>query len=112
MRCRGVSIKILSVWPCAQSPSLVRVKRTAYRATRRIQDSWGSAGMILTKIKTKLGPQHHGRKMSLKAFEFAKVEEGWLCELARGYVVVSEVANYYHGMQILAINHPLWVYDA
>ena len=30
-------------------------------------------------------------KMSLKGFEFAQVEEGYLCELARGYLVVSEV---------------------
>ena len=68
--------------------------------------------MILTKAKTKIGPQHHGRKMSLKAFEFAQVEEGYLYELARGYIVVSEVANYYHGMQIVAINRLLWSYDA
>ena len=68
--------------------------------------------MILTKTKAKIGPQHHGRKMSLKAFEFATVEEGWLCELARGYVVVSEVANYYHGMQIVAIHALLWTYYA
>jgi Uma2 family endonuclease len=66
--------------------------------------------MILTK--TKIGPHHHGRKMSLKAFEFAQVEDGWLSELARGYVVVSEVANYYHGMQIIAINRQLWAFDA
>jgi hypothetical protein len=68
--------------------------------------------MILAKSKTKIGPYNHGRKMSLKAFEFAKVEEGWLAELARGYLVVSEVANYAHGMQIVAIRRPLLVYDA
>jgi Uma2 family endonuclease len=50
--------------------------------------------------------------MSLKNFEFAKVEEGWLAELARGYLVVSEVANYPHGMQLLAIRRPLEVYAA
>ena len=50
--------------------------------------------MILTK--TTVGPRHHGRKMSLKAFEFAEVEEGYLYELARGYLVVSEVPNYPH----------------
>jgi Uma2 family endonuclease len=33
--------------------------------------------------------------MSLKAFEFAKVEDGYLYELARGYILVSEVANFY-----------------
>src|ERR1700733_5727752 len=30
-------------------------------------------------VKTKIGRRHHGRKMSLKAFEFAQVEEGYLC---------------------------------
>jgi len=52
--------------------------------------------MILAKPKAKpiLGPRQHGRKMSLRAFEFATVEEGYQYELARGYVVVSEVPNY------------------
>src|SRR5713101_1638734 len=68
--------------------------------------------MILSKAKTKIGPQHHGRRMSLRAFEFAKVDDGWLYELARGYVVVSEVANYYHGMQVIEINRALHRYDA
>jgi Uma2 family endonuclease len=68
--------------------------------------------MILTKSKSTIGPRHHGRRMSLRSFEFAKAEEGWLCELARGYVVVTEVANYHHGMQIIAINRPLWLYEA
>lgn len=68
--------------------------------------------MNLTKTKTKIGPHDHGRKMSLRAFEFAPVEEGWLCELARGYIVVSEVASYFHGMQINAINRQLRAYDA
>jgi Uma2 family endonuclease len=70
--------------------------------------------MILAKTKTgtkpTLGPRQHGRKMTLKAFEFAQVEEGYLAELARGYVIVSEVANYFHQMQIVAINSFLWAY--
>ena len=68
--------------------------------------------MLPTKTAAKIGPRHHGRKMSLKAFEFAQVEDGWLCELARGYVIASEVADYNHGMQIIANNRPLWAYDA
>src|ERR1700676_670838 len=56
----------------------------------------GDSGMILTKTKPKIGPQQHGRKMSLKAFEFAQVEDGHLYELARGYIVVSEVPNFPH----------------
>jgi Uma2 family endonuclease len=51
-----------------------------------------------TKDKSKIGPHHHGRKMSLKAFEFAPVEEGYHVELARGYIVVSEVPNYAHAV--------------
>lgn len=67
--------------------------------------------MILAKVKPpRIGPRHHGRKMSLKAFEFAKTEEGYLYELSRGYVVVSEVANYFHAMQIVAITQHLWPY--
>lgn len=68
--------------------------------------------MILKRTKAKLGPYHHGCRMSLKEFEFAPVEEGYLFELARGYVVVSEVANYYHAMQVAAINLPLFVFFA
>jgi hypothetical protein len=68
--------------------------------------------MILAKTtaKPKIGLHHHGRRMSLKAFEFAQVEEGCLVELARGYLVVSEVANYLHAMQIVAIKSLLWAY--
>jgi hypothetical protein len=68
--------------------------------------------MIVAKTKTKLGPEDHGRTMSLKAFEFAEVEEGYIAELARGYLVVSEVANYFHFMQIMAIKRVLGPYDA
>lgn len=50
----------------------------------------------INTLATKLGPRDHGRRMSLKAFEFAQVEDGYICELARGYVVVSEVANFPH----------------
>jgi len=50
----------------------------------------------MLKEKTKIGPRMHGRKMSLKEFEFAKVSATHLFELARGYIVVSEVPNFYH----------------
>ena len=65
--------------------------------------------MILTKTKTKtkIGPLHHGRKMSLKAFEFAQVEDGYLYELARGYIVVSEIPDYYHAMRLSFIQSQL-----
>lgn len=55
---------------------------------------------ISRKPKVKLGPQHQGHRMPLKRFEFAEAEEGYLFELARGYVVVSEVPSYSHAKQI------------
>ena len=67
---------------------------------------------MVVKAKTKIGPQHQGHKMSLRAFEFADVEEGFLYELARGYIVVSEVANYFHGSQIDVLQRYLQVYRA
>jgi Uma2 family endonuclease len=66
--------------------------------------------MIGTKTKTKIGPRDHGRKMTPKAFEFAEVEEGYLYELARGYIVVSEVASYAHAMRITFLRSHLGRY--
>ena len=69
--------------------------------------------MILTKTaaKPKIGPHQHGRRMSLKAFEFARVEEGYLAELARGYLVVSEVPNFAHMRRAALIRKRLDHYD-
>src|SRR5437016_6138785 len=67
--------------------------------------------MIVAKPRTKIGRRHHGRKMSLKAFEFAQTEDGWLYELARGYIVVSDVPNYPHMRQASLIRKRLDHYD-
>ena len=66
--------------------------------------------MVQTTSKTKIGPRHHGRKMSLKAFESAQVEDGYIYELARGYVVVSEVANFPHMRRVSFIRNHLVQY--
>jgi Uma2 family endonuclease len=65
---------------------------------------------MAVKMGTKIGPQHQGHKMSLRAFEFAEVEEGYLYELARGFIVVSEVPRYYHGMQVDVMQDHLRAY--
>lgn len=65
--------------------------------------------MILAK--TTIGPRHHGRKMTLKQFEFARGEGGYLYELARGYVVVSEVPNYPHAAIVAFIRNHLGRYQ-
>jgi Uma2 family endonuclease len=61
----------------------------------------------MISTRTKIGPQDHGRRMSLKAFEFAPVENGYLYELARGYIVVSEVANFPHARRTAFIRKHL-----
>jgi putative restriction endonuclease len=62
------------------------------------------------KSKPVIGPRHHGRKMSLKAFEFAEVQEGYLVELARGYLVVSDEITFAHSMQSAHIRGKLDCY--
>src|ERR1051325_8867712 len=49
--------------------------------------------MILTKAKTKIGRRDHGRKMSLKAFEFVETEEGWLRSECLRRDLILEVRN-------------------
>ena len=62
---------------------------------------------MVVKTKTKIGPQNQGHKMSLRAFEFAEVEDGYRFELARGYIIVSEVANFFHVSQVDVIQDHL-----
>jgi len=64
----------------------------------------------MIRAKATIGPRHHGRKMSLKAFEYAQVDDGYLYELARGYIVVSEVPNFAHARQAAFIRTRLGHY--
>ena len=66
--------------------------------------------ITIAKRKTRIGPDDHGRKMSLKDFEFVKTEEGYHYELSRGYITVSEVAKLYHALIVAAIRRRLDVY--
>lgn len=54
-----------------------------------------------------LRPSDHGRRMLLKDFEFAEVDEGHIYELGRGVVVVSDGPEYFHSMQIAVIRQAL-----
>jgi Uma2 family endonuclease len=54
---------------------------TATRAARRVH----------------IGPADHGRRMTLDEFIKAEWTEGWLYELARGVVEVTEVPKPWHG---------------
>jgi Uma2 family endonuclease len=62
---------------------------------------------MLTTAKRirKIGPQHHGRKMLLKDYEFVETVDGYHYELSRGYITVSNVANFYHAIVVAAIRN-------
>src|SRR5438876_4366653 len=65
----------------------------------------------MLRAATKVGPADHGRKMSLAEFDKAEVQEGYLYELGRGVIVVSDVPNPRHLAQVLAIRRQLARYD-
>jgi Uma2 family endonuclease len=50
-----------------------------------------------TRPKLSIGPKDHGRRMSLDQFVKADFQEGYLYELARGVIVVTEVPGPDHG---------------
>ena len=58
------------------------------------------------KTLIKIGPADHGRPMSLAEFEHAKVQEGYLYELSRGIITVSDVPNRRHMLQLNADQGP------
>jgi Uma2 family endonuclease len=59
-----------------------------------------------------VGPQDHGRRMSLEEFDHAEVREGYLYELGRGVIQVSDVPGKKHLAQVHAINRQLYAYCA
>ena len=61
----------------------------------------------MIKTVTKIGPQDHGRRMTLSEFEPAEIQEGHLYELGRGVIVVSDVPAIRHYRQIDAIRFEL-----
>jgi Uma2 family endonuclease len=52
---------------------------------------------MATITRPRIGPDDHGRTMTLEEFSDADFEEGWLYELARGVVVVTQVPDVPHG---------------
>lgn len=43
-----------------------------------------------------IGPAHHGRRMAFDKFIRAEFQEGWLYELARGIIVVTDIPGINH----------------
>ena len=70
---------------------------------RRTMKVESRGGIAMGKTLIKIGPADHGRPMSLAEFEHAKVQEGYLYELSRGVITVSDVPNRRHMLQLDAI---------
>jgi len=64
----------------------------------------------MSKTAIKIGPADHGRKMSLEEFDHAEVQEGYLYELSRGVITVSDVPGPFHFAQADAILLQLTAY--
>jgi Uma2 family endonuclease len=52
----------------------------------------------MVTLTRRIGPADHGRPMTLAAFIRANFEEGWLYELARGVIDVTEVPGVPHAL--------------
>ena len=59
----------------------------------------------------RIGPQDDGRRMSLDEFDHAIVEEGYVYELGKGVIEVSEVPAPGDAKQVQAIQNQLGVYQ-
>jgi Uma2 family endonuclease len=60
----------------------------------------------------RIGPADHGRAMTLRQFARADFEEGWLYELARGVIDVTEVPGVPHGRIVDRITEMFIFYRA
>ncbi len=59
----------------------------------------------------RVGPDHHGRRMSFEDFIAADFEDGWLYELTRGVVVVTRIPGPHHGLIVYAVDRLFVAYD-
>ncbi|MEK7865566.1 MAG: Uma2 family endonuclease [Planctomycetota bacterium] len=66
----------------------------------------------MIRAKTQVGPEDHGRRMSLEDFAEADGKPGHLYELARGRVVVVDVPGLPHGFVVQNVNEAIRVFRA
>jgi Uma2 family endonuclease len=64
----------------------------------------------MTQVGTIITPQDQGRQMTLAEFEFAEVQEGYLYELGRGRIIVTDVPKPTHLAQVDEIREQLSSY--
>ncbi len=67
--------------------------------------------MATASLPRRIGPADRGRQMTLDQFHMAEWAEGWLYELARGVLVVTEVPLPPHGRRVLKVARLFYRYD-
>jgi len=65
----------------------------------------------MNKTITKIGPADRGRRMSLEEFDDAEGQEGYLYELSRGIVTVTDVPRKRHLLLVRGIRRQLFAYE-
>ncbi len=65
----------------------------------------------MSRTLTKIGPEDHGRRMSLDEFDQAEGREGYLYELSRGVITVTDVPAPRHLAQVNALKRQIHAYD-
>ena len=66
---------------------------------------------MATVTKLKIGPADHGRELTLDEFIDADFEPGWLYDLARGRVDVTEVPGLNHGRIVRRLTKLIIAYE-
>lgn len=65
----------------------------------------------MATITRRIGPSDNGQRMTFDEFIDAEFEEGWLYELARGVIVVTEVPGVHHGRIVDRVTRLFILYD-
>lgn len=58
-------------------------------------------------VITRIGPEDHGQRLSLRDFDRAEAREGHLYELSRGIITVSDIPGLVHMLVVLAVRNQL-----
>src|SRR5438309_162581 len=66
----------------------------------------------MLKTAVEIGPHDHGRRMSLDEFDLAEVQPGYIYELSRGVIIVSDVPKLRHLGQVQAARLQFFSYQS
>ena len=64
----------------------------------------------MPRVVTKIGPADHGRRMALEEFDRVEGQEGYVYELSRGVITVSDVPSPEHLAVVQAVRMQLTTY--